>query len=326
MQLLEQETKKYLSEHLRVMLLIRKFEQQAAEQYTKGNIKGFLHLYIGEEAIATGVISTLQPQDYVVTHYRDHGHALARGMAPKVIMAELFGKSTGCSKGKGGSMHLFDTSLNFMGGYAIVGGHLPIATGLALAAKYKNTDQVVVCFLGDGALNQGEFHESMNLAALWKLPLVFVLENNLFGMGTRIERTFAAGDDVYKLAKHYAMPSCKVDGMDVLETSRTTREIVNWVREGNGPYFLEAMTYRFSGHSMADPQNYRDKNETESWKSRDPITSFSHLLLNQKILSEEEIHDMEEDLEVELSEAISFAEESPFPDISALEEDVYRHP
>lgn len=310
--------------YLRRMLLIRSFEERSAEQYMLGKIRGFLHLYIGEEAIAVGSISTLQPQDYIVTHYRDHGHALARGLHPNAVMAELFGKVTGCSKGKGGSMHLFDASLNFMGGYAIVGGQLPIAVGLALAAKYKTTDQVVLCFFGDGAVNEGEFHESMNLASLWKLPVIFFLENNLYGMGSHIERTHAGGRDVYRVAEHYAMPAQQVDGMDILKVQHVTQEVVEWVRQGNGPYFLEALTYRYRGHSMADPINYRDKLEAETWESRDPIKTFREVLLGEGLLSLSEINDLENDVANEVEDAIRFADESPLPDPKDLEVDVYR--
>ena len=323
MAVVEKADKKQLQEYLRQMLLIRTFEERSAEQYMMGKIRGFLHLYIGEEAIAVGAISTLQPQDYIVTHYRDHGHALARGIDPKAVMAELFGKATGCSRGRGGSMHLFDASRNFMGGYAIVGGQLPIAVGLALAAKYRGTDQVTLCFFGDGALNEGEFHEAMNLAALWKLPVIFFLENNLYGMGTSIERSFAGGRHVYRAAEHYNMPSRQMDGMDVLEVHETTQEIVEWVRQGRGPYFLEARTYRFRGHSMADPGEYRERTEEERWEHRDPITSFRELLLGEGALSEEEITSLEAKVEAEVEEAIRFADESPFPEVETLEEDVY---
>ena len=326
MRAVEGATKEQLKEFLRQMLLIRVFEERAGEQYTLGKIRGFLHLYIGEEAIAVGAIAALQPQDYIVTHYRDHGHALARGMDPKAIMAELFGKVTGCSKGKGGSMHLFDASRNFMGGYAIVGGQLPIATGLALAAKYKGTDQVALCFFGDGAVNQGEFHEAMNLASLWKLPVVFFLENNLYGMGTHIDRSFAGGRQVYRAAEHYKMPARDLDGMDVLEVHQVTKEVVDWVREGHGPYFLEAHTYRFRGHSMADPGEYRKKVEEEAWEHRDPVPTFRGLLLEEKVLTEEEVTALEAEVEAEVEEAIKFADESPFPPLEALEQDVYTRP
>ena len=326
MRAVERATKEQLREHLRQMLLIRTFEERSSEQYMQGKIRGFLHLYIGEEAIAVGAIAALQPQDYIVTHYRDHGHALARGMDPNAVMAELFGKATGCSKGRGGSMHLFDASRNFMGGYAIVGGQLPITVGLALAAKYKGTDQVALCFFGDGALNEGEFHEAMNLASLWKLPVVFFLENNLYGMGTSIDRSFAGGRQVYRAAEHYKMPAREIDGMDVLEVHQAAKEVVEWVRQGNGPYFLEARTYRFRGHSMADPGEYRKKVEEEAWEHRDPVVTFRGLLLEQKVLNEEEVTSMEAQVEAVVEEAIRFADESPVPSLETLEQDVYARP
>ena len=229
------------------MLLIRRFEEQCERLYMDGKIRGFLHLYIGEEAIAVGALSNLRDDDYIITHYRDHGHALARGMAPNAVMAELMGKVTGTSGGKGGSMHLFDVEKGFMGGHAIVGGHLPIAVGLALAIKYRGGDQVVVCFFGDGAVNQGEFHESLNLASLWGLPVLFFLENNLYGMGTHVDRTHAGGRDIFQSADTYEIPAAQVDGMDVLAVWEATLEAVQRVRGDGGPVFLEAMTYRFQG-------------------------------------------------------------------------------
>ena len=230
MTLKEKLNQQQVTEYYRMMLLIRRFEDRAAQAYMMGKVRGFLHLYSGEEAIAVGVMSVLQPDDYVVTHYRDHGQALARGMEPKVAMAELFGKATGSSQGKGGSMHLFDASINFMGGYAIVGGQFPLATGFALASSYKGTDQVTVCFFGDGALNEGEFHEAMNLASVWKLPVLFLLENNLYGMGTRVNRTYAGGHDVYKASVHYAMEAGMVDGMDVLAVRDSVSDAVDYIR------------------------------------------------------------------------------------------------
>ena len=234
MKLTQELSKTELVELYRQMMLIRRFEERASEQYMRGKIRGFLHLYIGEEAIAVGAIPVLADQDYVITHYRDHGHALARGMEPKVIMAELFGRSTGSSKGKGGSMHLFDASRNFMGGYAIVGGQLPLATGLAFAAQYKEEDRIVLCFVGDGALNEGEFHEAMNLAAIWRLPIVFFCENNLYGMGSPVSEVFAV-KEIYRAAEPYGIPAKQVDGMDVLAVRDVTAEVADWVRSGNGP-------------------------------------------------------------------------------------------
>jgi pyruvate dehydrogenase E1 component alpha subunit len=305
------------------MFLIRRFEERAAEQYTLGNIRGFLHLYIGEEAIAVGAISTLMLQDYVVTHYRDHGHALAKGMDPSVVMAELFGKATGSSKGKGGSMHLFDIGKRFMGGYAIVGGQLPLAVGLALASKYKCEDSLTLCFLGDGAISEGEFHESLNLASLWKLPVIFFVENNLYGMGASVEQTLVFHDEIYKFAQAYKMPAVRVDGMNVVQVMEVTNKAVESVREGGGPYLIEAMTYRFRGHSMADPSEYRNKSEEERWRKKDPILSFSKWLIDEKIASKKELDQIEQEIEKIVDNAVQFADESPFPEPAALYEDVY---
>lgn len=323
MQLQERISKTELVSFYRQMLLIRRFEERCAEMYMLGKIRGFLHLYIGEEAIAVGCMSVLRPEDYVVTHYRDHGHALARGMDPKAAMAELFGKATGCSKGKGGSMHLFDAARNFMGGYAIVGGQLPIAVGLALSSKLKGEQRVTVCFFGDGALNQGEFHEALNLASLWKLPVIFFLENNLYGMGSHIDRTYAGGRDVFKAADHYRIPAYQTDGMDVLAVREATQRAVDHARQGKGPYFVEALTYRFRGHSMADPLEYRDKAEEEMWRERDPIPTFQRYLLENAIATLEELSPIEREVEAEVEEAIRFADASPEPPPQALYEDIY---
>ena len=312
-----------LLQFYRQMCLIRTFEERAAEEYMRGRVRGFLHLYIGEEAIAVGAMAAIRPQDYVVTHYRDHGHALARGIDPKACMAELFGKATGCSKGKGGSMHLFDVSRNFLGGYAIVGAQLPVAVGLALAAQYLGEERIVLCLFGDGALNQGEFHESLNLASLWKLPVLFFLENNLYGMGSHIDRTYAAGRDVFRAADHYRIPSRQIDGMDVLEVWQVTKTAADWVRGDNGPFFLEAVTYRFRGHSMADPSEYRDKAEEETWKARDPIPTVKRYLLNHHLASEAEVEHLERDAEAEVEAAVRFAQESPEPAPEELSKDVY---
>lgn len=312
-----------LLDFYRQMSLIRLFEERSAEQYTLGNIRGFLHLYIGEEAIAVGAISALMPQDYVVTHYRDHGHALAKGMDPNAVMAELFGKATGCSKGKGGSMHLFDAEKRFMGGYAIVGGQLPLAVGLALASKYRGEDSLVMCFLGDGAINEGEFHESLNLASLWKLPVIFFVENNLYGMGAPVDQTLVFHKEIYKFARAYKMPTARVDGMDVMKVREATEEAVESVRGGGGPYLIEAMAYRFRGHSMADPSEYRAKAEEERWKKKDPIVTFSKWLIDEKVATKKELDQLEKEIEEIVDSAVRFADESPFPEPDALYEDVY---
>jgi pyruvate dehydrogenase E1 component alpha subunit len=305
------------------MYLIRFFEERCGELYMQGKIRGFLHLYIGEEAIAVGTAAALEPEDYVVTHYRDHGHAIARGIDPKRIMAELFGKSTGTTGGKGGSMHLVDSSKNFTGGYAIVGGQFPIATGLALAAKQSNEKRMAICYFGDGALNQGEFHEAFNLASIWKLPVLFLLENNFYGMGSGIERTFAGGKDPYKVADHYKIPSVQIDGMNLFEVKEATKQARESIISGAGPYFIEAICYRFRGHSMADPMNYRDQAEDIAWKPKDPITTFSTDMLNSGKITEEEIQEIYNDVRNQVEEAIVFAESSPLPLPEALYHNIY---
>ena len=315
--------KSQVAEYYRQMLLIRRFEETAGRMYMQGKIAGFLHLYIGEEAVAVGSISALEETDYVITHYRDHGHALARGMDPKVVMAELFGKATGCSGGRGGSMHLFDASRRFMGGYAIVGGQLPIAVGIALAIKYRRENDAVLCFFGDGAVNQGEFHESLNLASLWKLPVLFLLENNLYGMGSHIERTHAGGRDIYLAAEPYKIPAAQIDGMDMPAVREATTEALKRVRSGSGPAFIEAVTYRFRGHSVADPLVYRDAAEAEEWRLKDPIDQFRGLSLEEGLIAQETIAEVESEVAETVQEAVRFAEESPEPDVESLHENIY---
>ena len=305
------------------MLLIRRFEEQSGRMYMQGKIKGFLHLYIGQEAIAVGAISALRADDYVITHYRDHGHALAKKMDPKVVMAELLGKATGSSGGKGGSMHLFDVAKGFMGGYAIVAGQMPVAAGLALAIKYRSEDRVAVCFFGDGAVNQGEFHETLNLAAIWKLPVLFVLENNLFAMGTRIEDTRAGGKDIYLAADSYKIAAQQIDGMDVVAVRDSTEEALGRIRAGDGPVFLEAMTYRYVGHSVQDPQAYRDSDEIDQWRIKDPINTFREASLVDGMIDEEQIARIDAQVEATVAEAVRFAEESDDPRPESLYEDLY---
>lgn len=305
------------------MLLIRRFEEESGRLYMQSKIKGFLHLYIGQEAIAVGSLSQLSPEDYVVTHYRDHGHALARGLDPNAVMAELMGKATGCSGGKGGSMHLFDVSKGFMGGYAIVGGQLPIAAGLALSIKYKKENRSVICFFGDGAVNQGEFHETMNLASMWELPIVFFLENNEYGMGTHVERTHAAGKDIYLSADAYNMPSRQVDGMDILAVREATKEALSRVRSNKGPVFIEAMTYRFRGHSMADPSMYRDSAEVDERRIGDPIARFKHLCEEHDLLDKSDLTRIDSQVDTTVAEAVRFGEESDPPNPESLYENVY---
>jgi pyruvate dehydrogenase E1 component alpha subunit len=305
------------------MMLIRRFEEKAAEMYARGRIAGFLHLYIGQEAVAVGAMACVGPEDYIITHYREHGQALARGVEPGPVMAELFGKSTGVSKGRGGSMHLFDVSRNFMGGYAIVAGHLPLACGLALASKHLKNGRIVLCFFGDGAVNQGEFHETLNLSSVWRLPLLLLCENNLYGMGTDIRRV-SAEPEVYKRACAYNIPSDQVDGMDVLAVREAVQKAVKHVREGNGPYFLEAVTYRFRGHSMADPEFYRSKEEVQQWKVRDPIPLFQQKLREEGILDDSTLAKLENEIEETVRQAQRFAEQSPYPDLGALQQYVYK--
>jgi pyruvate dehydrogenase E1 component alpha subunit len=311
------------ADYYRRMLLIRRFEEASSRQYMQRKIGGFLHLYIGQEAVAVGAISALNEADYVVSHYRDHGHALARGMDPNAVMAELYGKATGSSAGRGGSMHLFDVSRNFMGGYGIVGGQLPIAVGLALACKLKAEDRVVLCFFGDGAVNQGIFHESMNLASLWKLPILFFLENNLYGMGTRVEQSHAGGKDIYTRAESYQIPAVQIDGMDLTEVHQTTAEALTRVRSGAGPAFLEAMTYKLRGHSVADPSTYRESSEVDDWKTRDPIDSFREASIQSGAITQEQVDLIEQEVTTQVEEALRFAEESPDPDVATLEDNVY---
>ena len=303
-------------EILEKMVLIRLFEDRCSEHYSRGNIKGFLHLYTGEEAIAVGTISCLDDHDYVITHYRDHGHALARGIEPQFVMSELFGKSTGTTGGIGGSMHIFDASKNFAGGHAIVGGQLPIGIGLAYAAKYKNTGAITLCFLGDGALNEGEFHESMNLAALWKLPIVFICENNLYGMGVPVEEAVAK-KNIFEIGNAYDMACSRVDGMNVLEVKEVTTKICDDVRKGNGPYFLEAQTYRFRGHSMADPSMYRGSTEEDLWKLRDSINLYWSWL-KENGYAKDELTDIYEKMNSIMDDAVEFATQSEFPKIADL--------
>jgi pyruvate dehydrogenase E1 component alpha subunit len=310
---------------LQTMMTMRRFEEKAAEMYARGKIKGFLHLYIGQEAVATGAIAALRPDDYIVTHYREHGHALARGLEPGRVMAELFGKATGVSGGRGGSMHLFDVAKSFLGGYAIVAGHMPLACGLALAEQYKGTDRIVANFIGDGSVNEGEFHEALNLASVWKLPVIFVCENNLYGMGTAMRRVSALVE-VYKRAEAYGIDAEQVDGMDVLAVHEATSRLAASVRGGEGPAFLEAICFRFRGHSMADAELYRTKEEVEHWRKLDPIAQLTNKLIAEKRITPGDTAAMQSRADSIAAAAVQFAEESPNPPLENLTRHVYEEP
>ena len=311
-----------LLELYRRMVMIRQFEEKTAEMYARGKITGFCHLYAGEEAVAVGAIYALYDKDYVLSTYREHGHCLAKGADPKLVMAELFGKVTGISKGRGGSMHLFDPDLRFMGGYAIVGGGLPIATGLGLSVQYNEGPEVVCCFFGDGALPQGAFHESLNMASLWKLPVVFVCENNFYGMGTMVQNAICQ-EELYRFAEPYKMPGVRVDGMDVLEVYGATMEAVARAREGDGPSLIEAVTYRFRGHSMSDPAEYRSKREERIWQERDPIKNLRRRMLGERHVAEARLGDIDAAVAREIEEAVKFADESPEPSVDELGKGIY---
>ncbi|MCZ6480016.1 MAG: pyruvate dehydrogenase (acetyl-transferring) E1 component subunit alpha [candidate division NC10 bacterium] len=317
--------KKTLLNFLHQMLLIRKFEDKSGELYARGKIAGFLHLYNGQEASAVGAISTLAEHDLLITHYRDHGYAIARGLDLNRCMAELLGKATGIVKGHGGSMHFFDVSLGMLGGWAIVAGHLPLAVGLGLASNYLGKQQVVLCVFGDGATNNGYFHEALNMAKLWKVPVVFLCENNLYGMGTAVHRASATLEMSRKAAPH-GIPAQRVDGMDVLAVREATTKAVEHARRGDGPFFLEVLTYRFRGHSMADPILYRDKAEVEEWKQRDPIVIFRQRLEKEGLLSPQEMEQIERETDELVVEAVRFAEESPDPPLTDLYKDIYADP
>lgn len=309
----------------RQMLLIRRFEEKCAESYSLGKIGGFCHLYIGQEAVGVGSISAVREDDYVITSYREHGQALAKGISADAIMAELYGKATGCSRGKGGSMHLFDRDVNFLGGHAIVGGQIPLATGVAFAAKYQETDRVTLCFFGEAAVNQGAFHESLNMAQLWKIPCIYVCENNMYGMGTSLERAMSFSDVAQKSCA-YELASEFVDGMDVLAMRHATERAVKRAREESLPTLLEARTYRYMGHSMSDPGNYRTRAEIEKYQERDPVKTFANRLKEHGVITDADIADLEKEIKEEVEHAARFADESPLPDASELYTDVYANP
>jgi pyruvate dehydrogenase E1 component alpha subunit len=307
---------------LREMLRIRRFEEKCVELYSAGKIRGFLHLYIGEEAVAVGMMRALAPDDAVVATYREHGLALARGISANALMAEMFGKQEGCSRGRGGSMHVFDAATRFYGGNAIVGGGLPIAVGLGLADTYLGRGHVTACVFGDGAVAEGEFHESMNLAALWKLPILFVCENNLYAMGTRIERALSQTALTAK-ARTYNIVAESVDGMDVVAVEEAARRATEAVRSGNGPFFLECRTYRFRAHSMFDAELYRDRAEVEEWKKRDPITLLRSQLAATHVLDDAALATLDAEVEQEIARAVAFAEAGTWEPVDQLTRDVY---
>jgi len=309
-------------ECLKQMLRIRRLEERCAELYSATKIRGFLHLYNGEEAVAAGVVQALGPDDAIVATYREHGHALIRGMSARAIMAELYGKQEGCSRGRGGSMHLFDAQTRFYGGNAIVGGGLPIAVGLALADKMRGQNRVSCCFFGDGAVAEGEFHECLNLATVWQLPVLFVCENNLYAMGTRLDLAQST-TDVTKKAAAYGIAAEAVDGMDVFAVEAAARKAIAKIRGGEGPYFLECKTYRFRAHSMYDPELYRSKTEVEEWKKRDPISSLMSLLKQEGAFDDSAMDEMERDVARELDDAVAFAEAGTWESLSDLERFVY---
>jgi pyruvate dehydrogenase E1 component alpha subunit len=307
---------------LQKMMLIRRFEERAGEMYAKAKIGGFLHLCIGEEATVVGATQALRESDYLMSTYREHGQALARGTDANAVMAELFGRQDGCSSGRGGSMHLFDWDKRFLGGYGIVGGSLPLSAGVALACDYMETEDAILSMMGDGATNQGTFGETMNLAALWKLPVVFVIINNQFGMGTALHRHSAVTDLSLK-SEGYGVPGTRCDGMDVLDVHSVVTDALKSAREERRPQLVEAVTYRYRGHSMADPEEYRSKEEVEEWRERDPIKAFSDRLVDEGVLTEDDVKEFDEGAIEVIDEAVKFADNSPFPDLDSLYDDIY---
>ncbi|MCU0418248.1 MAG: pyruvate dehydrogenase (acetyl-transferring) E1 component subunit alpha [Cyclobacteriaceae bacterium] len=307
------------------MYLMRRFEEKAGQLYGMQKIRGFCHLYIGQEACAAGAVTALTKDDKWITAYRDHGHPLALGTSPNAVMAELYGKETGTTKGKGGSMHIFDKERHFLGGHGIVGGQVPLGAGIAFAEKYKGTQNLCICYMGDGAVRQGAFHEALNLAMLWKLPVIFVIENNGYAMGTSVQRTSNV-TELYTLGESYDMPSEPVDAMNVEAVHEAVARAAERARAGEGPTLLEFRTYRYKGHSMSDPQKYRSKDEVEEYKQRDPVEQVRHTILTKKIATEGELAAIEEKVNAQVEESVRFAEESNFPDASEALTDVYAEP
>lgn len=304
------------------MLLMRRFEEKAGHLYIQQKIRGFCHLYIGQEALVAGAITATRKEDNMITAYRDHAHPIGKGTDPKAIMAELFGKITGCSKGKGGSMHMFDAKNKFFGGHGIVGGQIPLGAGIAFADKYNGNDNVTLCYMGDGAVRQGALHEAFNMAMLWKLPVIFIIENNNYAMGTSVERTSNV-HDLYKIGLAYDMPSYQVDGMSCEAVHEVIEKTAEHARKGNGPSLIEFKTYRYRGHSMSDPASYRKKEEVEEYKAKDPIEQVLKVILDNKYATEKEIEAIEEKVKQEVEECVKFAVESPYPTADELYKDVY---
>src|SRR5258706_1357256 len=319
------EDRETLLKILHQVVLIRRFGEKCAESYSLGKIGGFCHLYIGQEAVGVGAISALRDDDYVITSYREHGQAIAKGISPEAVMAELYGKAGGCSHGKGGSMHLFDKQVNFLGGHGIVGGQIPLATGVAFASKYQETDKVTLCFFGEAAVNQGAFHESLNMAQLWKLPCIYICENNQYGMGTSLARAMSL-QNISAKAEAYEMASEFVDGMDVLAMRRATQRAIRRARGNYLPTLIETRTYRYMGHSMSDPGNYRTRAEIEKYQERDPIKVLTAHLRDNGILTDKDIADFESQVKSQVESSVRFAEESPEPDPTELYTNVYANP
>ena len=327
-----------LQKLLGTMMLMRRFEERCAQSYQQARIGGFCHLYIGQEAVAAGAVAALRPDDPLITAYRDHGHALARGLDPNLAMAEMFGKVTGCCKGKGGSMHLFDRQHHLYGGHAIVGGQCPLGVGLAFSIQYLQEDKVVACFLGDGALNQGAFHEAMNLAAIWRLPVIFVVENNMYSMGTHIARGTSMAHDLAAKAGAYGIQAQRVDGMDVLAVYDCFKTLADQMRgstckamgheedRGSGPAFVDVQTYRFQGHSMSDPQKYRTKEEVGQFEEQDPIARLTNTLLERGTITKEQAGQLDAQAKKQAIDAVKFASESPDTPLEELYTDIYSQP
>jgi pyruvate dehydrogenase E1 component alpha subunit len=312
-----------LIEMYHTMILIRRFEEMAAKMYSQQKIGGFLHLYIGQEAVAVGSLAAIRQDDYIITAYRDHGHALARGTDPKLLMAELFGKYTGTSKGKGGSMHFFDVERNMLGGHAIVGAQVPLGTGIAFKIKYRKEDRVCLTYMGDAAMNQGAFHESLNLASLWKLPVVYIVENNMYGMGTAVDRASAV-TELYKRGCSYGIEGMVADGMNAFAVYDAVKEAAKKARELSLPTLLEIRTYRYRGHSMSDPDSiYRTKQEVEEEKQRDPVEQMKKFLLDERVATQKEIDDADTNVKKIVAEAVDFAEKSPDPPLESMYDDIY---